>query len=467
MRRIRRDIPSSGGTAPRTVGLLLLCCAAIAIATAWLLGGGDSHHYRISFLTGGQLVPGNEVLVAGQRFGLVDQIELTDDRQAEVTISTDEPLRLGTVAAVRLTSLSGVANRYISLQLGPNNAPEIADGALIDGERTTTPVDLDQLFNTLRRPEREALGKIIHGQATVYAGAGEAARGSYKYLGPGLSSTTRLLSELNRDDGALSRFLVEGSQVFGAVGERRRQLTSLISGANQALGAVASQSEALDRSLAILPDLMRQGNTTFVNLRAALDDLDPLVSEAKPATRDLAPFLDLLRPVARRGVGVFDNLDRLAGRPGPANDLADTFALTTRLADAAEQAVPPTLDALDDSQPLFEFARPYAPDVLGFVAKLGQATAYYDADGHYVRLMPAHSNVFSYNPGTQQLDPTYSDPAQQALGLSYGRLARCPGAASQPAFDGSSPFLDDGNLSAYSPPAGGGDCDPTAVLAGP
>ena len=43
--------------------------------------------------------------------------------------------------------------------------------------------------------------------------------------------------------------------------------------------------------------MLRQANTTFVNLRAALDDLEPLVNTAKPATKNLAPFLAELRPV--------------------------------------------------------------------------------------------------------------------------------------------------------------------------
>jgi phospholipid/cholesterol/gamma-HCH transport system substrate-binding protein len=74
-----------------------------------LFGGGGGHKYKLIFETGGQLVPDNEVLVGGQPFGRIDSIELTDDNQAEVTITVDEPLREGTEAIVRATSLSGVA----------------------------------------------------------------------------------------------------------------------------------------------------------------------------------------------------------------------------------------------------------------------------------------------------------------------------------------------------------------------
>src|SRR5215212_3939420 len=124
------------------VGAIVAACVVIV----WLLfGSSGGHTYKLIFETGGQLVPDNEVLVGGTRFGNIDSIELTDNNQAEVTITVDEPLREGTEAIVRATSLSGVANRYISLTLGPNNAPELEEGATLSGEETTAPVDLDQL----------------------------------------------------------------------------------------------------------------------------------------------------------------------------------------------------------------------------------------------------------------------------------------------------------------------------------
>ena len=48
--------------------------------------------------------------------------------------------------------------------------------------------------------------------------------------------------------------------------------------------------------------------------------------------------------------------------------------------------------------------------------------------------------------------------AQRLAGLQTGMLKRCPGAASQPAPDGSAPFRDSG---------GNLDCDPTQVPPGP
>ena len=314
-----------------------------------LFGGGDGVKYTLMFQTGGQLVPGNQVLVAGQPVGTVDSIDLTDDNQAAIAVTMQQPLREGTAALIRTTSLSGVANRYISLTPGPNNAPEIEPDSTISGDDTTSPVDIDQLFNIFRAREREALQKFIEGNATVYAGKGELANRAYKFLNPALSTSTQLFTELSSDSAALSRFLVSGSQTFHALADRREDLSSLIVTANQTLGAIASRNEDLDRSLAAFPETLRQLNTTQVNLRTTLDDLDPLVQASYPATRHLAPFLRKLALVSNQSTPVFSKLADITHLPGANNDLADTLNELPTTKKKGKKALPDASQALDDS----------------------------------------------------------------------------------------------------------------------
>ena len=244
------------------------------------------------FETGGQLVPGNQVLVGGQPIGTVDEITLTDDAQAEVGDHgrraasrghhRDHPLdlALGDRQPLRLDR----ARRRTA-------SPSSPTSAVITADETTAPVDLDQLFNALDEPTRRALQNVIKGQAAIYTGNTEAARETYKYFAPGLQATERLLAELTSDQAALSRFLVDGSTALGAIAERRDDLAALTSNANQALGAIAARNEEFDRALVALPPAMRQANTTFVNLRAALDDLDPLIADLGEVAPDLPSFL--------------------------------------------------------------------------------------------------------------------------------------------------------------------------------
>ena len=60
--------------------------------------------------------------------------------------------------------------------------------------------------------------------------------------------------------------------------------------------ALGSQKVALADALERLPDFMRRANTTFVNLRSALDDVDPLVNASKPVAKRLGPFLSQSGP---------------------------------------------------------------------------------------------------------------------------------------------------------------------------
>ena len=77
----------------------------------------------------GQLVPDNQVLIGGSPAGSVESIELSDDNLAEVHVEVDQELHEGTTATIRATSLSGVANHYVSISPGPNSSPALDEGA--------------------------------------------------------------------------------------------------------------------------------------------------------------------------------------------------------------------------------------------------------------------------------------------------------------------------------------------------
>jgi phospholipid/cholesterol/gamma-HCH transport system substrate-binding protein len=447
-----------------TGGALLVGLVLVLVV---LFGGSGGHSYRLLFENGGQLVSDNQVLVAGQPIGKVDDITLTDNAQAEVKITVDRVLHQGTTAVIRATSLSGIANRYVSVTPGPDNAPALADDSTLTGERTTSPVDLDQLFDTFRPRTRTALQHVIQGFARTYTGHSGGARRTYRYFAPSLASTRRLFAELTSDSRVFSQFLVEGSRTLRAVAARRNDLSVLTSNANQALGAIASQNTALDRSLRLLPPTLRQANTTFVNLRATLDDLTPLVNEAKPATKHLTPFLRQLRLVSERGVPVIRDLSLALNRNGLKNDVTDTLRLQPRAARAAGRAVPHTIRALNASQPVISFARPYSPDLFAWISKFAQDASNYDSSGHYVRVSTAEANPFHYcragdpNPvcaGHQAGDLEPIPLSQQFSDLQFGTFTRCPGGATQP-IPSSNPFLDGGNLR--------GRCDPSDVHPGP
>jgi phospholipid/cholesterol/gamma-HCH transport system substrate-binding protein len=446
--------PSRGVTPARIAVIAALAVAVIVLAVVFL-GGNGGHKYTLVFQNAGQLVPDNQVLIGGSPAGSVESIELSDNNLAEVNVEVEQELHEGTTATIRATSLSGVANHYVSISPGPNSSPALGDGAEIGLGSTTTPIDIDQLFNTFPPSVRKGLSNFIKGNATIYAGQGPAANDAYKYFGPALNRTDAFVRELNADQRLLTRFIVSSSKLTTTVAQRGQQLSSAFANANTAFSAIATQNVALDQTLRRLPPVMRQANTTFVNLRAALDDLDPLIETAKPATKNLAPFLAELQPVLSKFVPFIRNLRLAVARPGKANDTAELLAVMPTVQQRASKAFPHSEEAIAGFQPNLDFARAYVPDIFNGFGKLGQAAGYYDGNGHYLRAATSAQNLFSYAGGT--LKPISKGQQFDVFGGSAPVHRRCPGGATQSASDGSNPFVD--------PPNGGssvksGECSP-------
>lgn len=433
----------------------------VALAVYLFAIRASGHEYTLIFENAGQLVVGDNVQIGGRAVGTIDDIRLTDNNQAAVRILVEEPyapLREGTEAVIRLTSLSGIANRYVAISPGPDASRTLADGTTISTAHTTTAVDLDQLFNTLTPDARRDLQGIIAGFKTQLDGKGEQAGEATKYFNPLLSSARRLVNEATRDEDALGNFIVTTSRTVTAVAERRDDLSALVGNANATTGAIAAENRALSEALALLPTTLRRGNSTFVNLRATLDDLDPLVAESKPATKDLAPFLRELRPLVRDSKPTIKDLSTAVRRPGADNDLVEATRKLPGFQRVASPAMKNSTAALQKSQPVLEFIRPYVPELTAWFRDFGVGAANYDANGHYARIQPIF-NAFQLH--DQPVGPAQLVPlpvAQRLQGLQTGIMKRCPGAASQPAVDGSAPFRDSG---------GNLDCDPTQVVAGP
>jgi phospholipid/cholesterol/gamma-HCH transport system substrate-binding protein len=218
--------------------------------------GGSSYQVRTVFQDASQIVSGDQVQIAGNTVGTVSKISLTRSGQAELTLSIENssytPLHQGTEATVRLSSLSGIANRYIDLRLGPANAPKIPSGGAITNTYTTSAVDIDQLFNTLK--------------------------------------SGKLLSD---------------------IAVKQAYLTALVKNLGVTRQALASQKTALGQAIQQLPGFMALADTTFVNLRGSLDQLTPLVDASKPVAPKLVKFLAQLRPLAQNAVPTVRNLANL------------------------------------------------------------------------------------------------------------------------------------------------------------
>lgn len=441
-------------TARRTV-LAAALLVVLAVGAYLLLSGGNAVTYRLLFTNAGQLVKGDQVQVGGVPVGTITDITLTSDNQAQVTVKVNKPLaplHRGTTAQIRATSLSGVANRYISLAPGPNSAPAMPAGAALATTATQGIVDIDQLFNTLDPRTRFGLQQVIRGSAVQYGAAAADLRANARLFAPALSATDRLVAELESDQVAFTNFLLYSSRAVTDITARRDQLSGLVANGAQTFGAVASQSTALEAGLRQLPPTLRQGTTTFTNLAPTLATLTQLVDVSKPDTRTLAPFLRRLAPFLQSSVTPVSDLAAAISKPGPTNDLTDATRALPALGSALSSTAPDTIASLKDAGPIASFLRPYTPDLVGWLRDFGQGAAFYDANGHYARVSPVFAD-FGPSPNGTLVPIT---PQAGVAPLVTGQLRRCPGAATQALPDGSNPFTVSSTL----------DCNPTQLPPG-
>jgi phospholipid/cholesterol/gamma-HCH transport system substrate-binding protein len=423
------------------VGALI---AAVVLVALVLFGGGGAGGYKVKarFLNAGQLVKGNPVQVGGVPVGSVKGIKLTDDGHAEIELSIDgdhAPLRRGTRAEIRQFSQSGLANRYVDLKLPPDTDETIPDGGVIDTDKTVTQVDLDELYNTLDRETRRSLQGFFKGSADQWRGMEAEANVGFEYLNPALSTSSRLFNELTQDTPLLERFLVDSSKMVTALAERRDDLAALVGNLNETTRALGSQKAALAESIGRLPPFMRRANTTFVDLRSTLNEVDPLVEASKPVAKRLQPFLSQARAFAADAEPTVRDLSITIRRRGGANDLINLLHSFPPLADIAtvtkqrsyapgghavdvgetRGAFQETVDALRGGSKEIGYARPYTTDFLGWFDDFSTTGGGFDALGATAR-------------GFITMSPFLHKDT-----VATGQYRRCPGSAEPPAKDGS------------------------------
>lgn len=438
MRSSRERAAAPGGPSgrPRLGRRTATAAAAAAAVAAIALGqtGGD-YELHLRMENASQLVKGNLVEVGGLPVGAVRKIDLADDNTADVTISVSDkafiPLRAGTRTMVRSASVSGVANRYLALEPGPNNAAPLPSGDTLATASTTASTDLDAVLSTLDADTRQKLQDTIQGSdsALSHGGAG-GMNASLRYLAPGLAQVRDTLDELTADRGALHRFIVASAGVVSAVASRRDDLARGLSSAATTAGALATDRRALGDVLRQAPATLTHAGRTLRSLGTTMDELRPTVDLATPVAPRLSRTLNAAAPALR---GTADVLPRVrALLPSLRAALAGLPALRSTTV--------PTLgaarDALEATAPIVSAARAAFPDlILGATNGFGGTSAgSYDANGEYARI----GFVSTAAPLVGALGNLVPEPAGGAV--SFHNVARCPGGAGAVAADGSNTF---------------------------
>ena len=332
----------------------------------------------------------------------------------------------------------------MDLRIPPAGGKEIPDGGTIPIEQTQGIVDLDQFFSMFDDKARAGLTNAVRGSGRQFDGAEQFVDAGWRELNPSFVASTKLFDEINRDSGDLRRFLTGSSRLVGALASRRDDLAAVVDRLATTTGAIAREERALSDAVGRAPAFLRRANSTYVNVRATLDDLDPLVEASKPVAPRLNRLLAQLQPfAAQAGVPVKALADSVR-KPGRANDLTELARVTPQLRDITVReasrngqrrrgSFAEASASFRRSTPIWAFWRPYGPDIIGFMKAFGNV-GIYDANGVASRsaTLPGVLRPGPNGDGQRRQHHPARGRARRVIDRLAKQRNRCPGPAELP-----------------------------------
>jgi phospholipid/cholesterol/gamma-HCH transport system substrate-binding protein len=418
-----------------------LCALAIAVVAVVVViaGIGSSYVIHAEFSDAGQLVKGDLVTVGGHQAGSVGDIRLTGNGLADVELdisgSSVVPLRQGTIATIGQLSLTGVANRFVSLS--PGVGAPIPSGGILPVTQTRGIVDLDTLLDALTPRVRTSLQGVLRAGAYVVANPTAAQfNGANAYLSPAFGQSAQLGDEVVADDQALSQLVAASSRVASALAAPSTGLGTAVSSTAATLRELASQRTAIGDTLVRAPAVLSQATRVLGHVDTTLTALDPALADLQPVAGRLTRLLQALLPVTVNAIPTVRAIQALV----PSAEAAlEAFPAIERQATPAVRSL---TKALVEITPILSGLRPYTPDVVaGFFTGVGGATAgSYDANGHYLHGEISAQGGGGSLAGLLNLFGKQTSDLGPLNGERTGLLSPCPGGGNPAAADNSNPW---------------------------
>jgi phospholipid/cholesterol/gamma-HCH transport system substrate-binding protein len=336
-----------------------ISCFALALFL-WVAFGGpvplasEGYQVQVPFDEATQLAEEADVRISGISVGKVKHIELGDDGQAEATLELDSqfaPIPSDTRATLRQKTLLG--ETYVELTPGSEETDALAEGGRLDPAQVAESVQIDEVFRTFDEPTRAAFQAWMQSQAAALRGRGQDLSAALGSLDPFAEEATKALRILDSDEQAVSGLISNGGEVFDALSERQGQLSGLIRSSKTVFETTAGRNAELEEIFRIFPTFLGESRQTLARLGEFAENTDPLVTQLRPAARELSPTLTDL------------------GALSP--DLQNFFVGFAKTIDASRDGLPALQDLLDDDlRPLFARVNPYFAEINSLLEVVGR-----------------------------------------------------------------------------------------------
>ena len=389
--------PPAAAPATRLAFAALLTVAA-AGALIVLLRSPERRTVTAEFTDVRGLVVGAQVRVAGVPVGDVQRIWLGRDGWPRVAMSIDSDVSPAR-AAVRMASLSGEFNRYVSVVQGTYTT-------FIPRSRTTSPVEVDQALSTFNPATERALRTALSGLQAALSGRGPALAATLRSSEAALAQVTGLARDVGDDGGALNLALRSSAVIASTLSSRSPELGSVVNHSAQLMRTLAGQATAVRNALAGLPTALSAARGTLTRAHAVIAPANLLISGAAPGIKRLPRVSYELQTALQAASPA---LGHAASAAQVAPQAARSLMPALRQAGPLLRVLIPVLRRIG---PMLDQLRVRFPDAFSFFANWADFTSNFDANGHGARvgivIPPAPDKTLPPNSnGAGQLAPPF------------------------------------------------------------
>ncbi len=306
--------------------------AVVVVVVLLVAGGGNGNSgyvVRAIFDSGGFMVAGEEVRVAGATVGEIESVGVTMPGEidsykngkpravpgkAVIAMKIDDPgfqdFRSDATCLIRPQSLIG--EKFVdcrpTLPRAPGSKPapalkEIPDGQpgagqyLLPVENNSTSVDPDLVNNINQLTYVQRFRLILNELGASFAGRGEDVEEIVKRANPVLRDADRVFGILNAQRDRLAQLAADSEQILGPLSRERRSVAGFFANSGAAAQASSEKGPALEASLQKLPGFLRELRRTMASFEyfsKAGTPVSESLAKAAPAltkaTRALTPF---------------------------------------------------------------------------------------------------------------------------------------------------------------------------------
>ena len=405
-----------------------LSCFGILVFL-WLSFGGsvplqpEGYRVTVQFPEATQLSQEADVRISGVRVGKVKTREPNGSTGLTDTVLEIDaryaPIPSDSHAILRQKTLLG--ETYVELSPGDRDSGLVEDGGELPRGQVAETVELDEILRTFDPVTRQRFSTWFDQQGVAAQGRAGEISATLALLTPFAEDTDDVLRVLRVQSGATRALVRDTGEVFAALTERKGQLRELIRNSNRTWEAIASRDAELADTFRVFPTFLREGRETTRRLTEFAENTNPLVTQLRPAARQISPTLI--------------DLDKLAP------DLRGFFTDLGPLVRVSRRGLPAVEQVLDNTRPILRRLDPFLRELTPIVDYLGlyrrEITAFFGNDSaatqatgpgfaspaqvHYLRVMnPLNPEIMTGYPnrlGTNRYNP-YTEPG------AYDRLGQ-------------------------------------------